>query len=172
MFLDRDGVLNDIRLDAGVPKPPSSLADFRIVPGARETCLELTARGFALVGVTNQPDVARGEQSREMVEAMNELLCSQLPLLGVRVCYHDDPDDCECRKPRPGLLLQAAHELGLDLSRAFMVGDRWRDVEAGRQAGCRTILLERDYSQRWRCQPDWIVSDITGVPALVLGAAR
>lgn len=168
VFFDRDGVLNEIRFDAGIPKPPAQLADFRVSRGAPEACRELAALGFALVVVTNQPDVARGDQDRLVVEAMNELLCRELPILGVFVCYHDDRDDCACRKPKPGLLFQAAREFELDLSRAFLVGDRWRDVEAGRGAGCRTILLEREYSERWRCQPDWIVSDISSVPSVII----
>ncbi len=144
VFLDRDGVLNRAVVRNGRLSPPASLAELEIPPDARGALEMLRTAGFLLVVVTNQPDVARGTQTRDMVEAINASLLATLPLDEIRVCYHDDPHDCLCRKPRPGLLLAAAAEHGIDLRASFMVGDRWKDVEAGRRAGCRTLLVASD----------------------------
>jgi D-glycero-D-manno-heptose 1,7-bisphosphate phosphatase len=148
VFLDRDGVLNRAVVRDGRPYPPSSAAELDIVPGARECLLELKRLGFVLVVVTNQPDVARGTQSVGRVEEIHAALRAALPVDDVLVCYHDDADGCSCRKPHPGLLLDAARRYGIDLARSFMVGDRWRDVEAGAAAGCRTVWIECGYRER------------------------
>jgi D-glycero-D-manno-heptose 1,7-bisphosphate phosphatase len=148
VFLDRDGVLNRPVLRDGRPHPPESVEDLAVYPDATASLRRLKAVGFALVVVTNQPDVARGLQRAEVVHQINRELCQRIDdLTAVYVCFHDDVDGCHCRKPAPGLLLDAAHDLGLDLSRSFMVGDRWRDVEAGRRAGCRTVYIDRQYSE-------------------------
>lgn len=145
VFLDRDGVLNDAVVRNGKPYSPAGLHELVIPPDVPDALRTLRAAGFALLVVTNQPEVARGAQMREVVEAINAALRARLPLDDVFVCYHDDRDCCACRKPQPGLLLQAAAEHRIDLARSFMVGDRWRDVEAGRRAGCFTVRLERHY---------------------------
>ncbi len=142
VFVDRDGVLNAPYIVDGRPYPPPSVEALAVMPGAREAIVRLRNAGFAIVVVTNQPDVARGRQRQEIVEAINRALAERIPVDDIRVCYHDDPDDCVCRKPRPGLLERAAADMNLDLAKSFMIGDRWRDVEAGRRAGCRTILVD------------------------------
>lgn len=154
VFLDRDGVLNRAIVRAGRPYPPVTLAEVEILPGVPEACDALKQAGFALVVVTNQPDVGRGTQSRRQVEATNALVRQRVPVDDVRVCYHDDGDGCSCRKPRPGLLLEAARDLGIDLARSFMVGDRWKDVEAGHRAGCRTVLIEYGYLEPSPAPPE------------------
>jgi transaldolase len=171
VFLDRDGVLNRTEIRDGVPRPPASPETLEILPGVPEALAALAARGFVLVVVTNQPDVARGRQSRAVVEAINGRLLAALPLRAVLTCYHDDADRCECRKPRPGLLRQAAAEYGLDLSASVMVGDRWSDVQAGAAAGCRTVLVRTAYSEAGRCRPDHEVSDLPEAAAVVLRLA-
>jgi len=143
VFLDRDGVLNEAFVRDGVPTPPRSLEEFRILPGVANACSELRRAGFVLVVVTNQPDVARGKQTRAEVDRMHERLRSLVPLDEVCVCFHDDCDACACRKPRPGLLLDAAERLNLDLARSASVGDRWRDIEAARRAGVTAIYVQR-----------------------------
>lgn len=152
VFLDRDGVLNRARVRDGRPYPPASAGEVEIpsdVPGALG---RLKAAGYRLVVVTNQPDVARGRQRRDEVEAINVVLASVLPLDEFRVCYHDDSSRCACRKPAPGLLLQAPRH---DLGRSVMVGNRWRDVEAGRRAGVRaTIFIDRGYAETAPVAPD------------------
>ena len=150
VFFDRDGVLNTVTVRDGKPYPPASLEELEISEGAPEAMRDLQGAGFLLIGITNQPDVARGTQRREVVEAIHAVLLGALPLEEIFVCYHDDGDGCLCRKPQPGLLLEAAARHEIDLSKSFMIGDRWKDVEAGRRAGCLTILLQRDYAEEDR----------------------
>ena len=146
-FLDRDGVLTRAFVREGKPYPPASLAELEILPGVAQALQRLHAAGVLNVVVTNQPDVALGTQRREVVEAINERLSRQLPLDAVKVCYHADAEGCACRKPRPGMLLEAARELGIDLARSFMVGDRWRDVCAGNAAGCQAFFVDCGYAE-------------------------
>jgi D-glycero-D-manno-heptose 1,7-bisphosphate phosphatase len=148
IFLDRDGVLNEAFVRDGVPTPPKSLEEFRLLPGVAEACAGLRRVGFILVVVTNQPDIARGTQTRAEVDRMHQRLRSLVPLDEVCVCPHDDCDACACRKPQPGMLLRAAERLNLDLSRSASVGDRWRDIEAARCAGVKAIYVECHYPER------------------------
>ena len=143
VFLDRDGVLNRTFLREGQMRPPASLAELEILPGVPEALNALRASGYSLIVVTNQPDVARGISSMALVEGIHERLSRTLPLDAILACFHDDRDECDCRKPRPGLLLRAARELDIELALSAMVGDSWRDVEAGKRAGCRTFLVHR-----------------------------
>ncbi|MFN8532812.1 MAG: HAD family hydrolase [Dehalococcoidia bacterium] len=146
-FLDRDGVINRANVRDGRPYPPASVEDLNVLLGVPEALATLRAAGLAIVVVTNQPDVARGTVGRERVEAINARLCEILPIDEIRVCWHDDADDCACRKPKPGLIVETARERGLDLSRSVMVGDRWKDIAAGRQAGVRTVLVDYRYAE-------------------------
>lgn len=150
VFLDRDGVLNTVTVRDGVPRPPAGVDELEIFPDVSESLDRLKGAGFALVVVTNQPDVARLDQKKEVVEAINAELMSRLPLDEIRVCYHDDADACSCRKPKPGLLVAPPR---YDLKGSFMIGDRWRDIEAGSSAGCRTILVRRTHEER-ESKPD------------------
>lgn len=148
VFLDRDGVLNRAILRDGKPYPPQSLTDLEILPGVPDSLAALKEAGFLLLVVTNQPDVGRGACSRESVEAIHAKLKAALPLDDILVCFHIDSDRCDCRKPAPGLLRHAAAEYTLDLPFCYMIGDRWRDIDAGHGAGCRTILLDYGYRER------------------------
>ncbi len=154
VFLDRDGVLNRAIVVQNKPYPPANLAEFEVLPGAIEACAELRKAGFLLIVVTNQPDVARGTQRREVVEAINQTLLSNAPIDEIKVCYHDDGDQCTCRKPLPGLLMEAAKDWQIDLSSSFMIGDRWKDIESGRRAGCKTILVDGNYEEMLESTPD------------------
>jgi D-glycero-D-manno-heptose 1,7-bisphosphate phosphatase len=148
VFLDRDGVLTRALVRGGKPYAPVTPAEMEIDPEAAPALARLKEAGFLLILVTNQPDVARGIARREDVEAMHAALRARLPLDGCFVCYHDDADACACRKPLPGLLTQAAAAHDIDLGRSFLIGDRWRDIDAGAAAGCRTILIDRGYAER------------------------
>ncbi len=170
VFLDRDGVLNRTEVRDGIPRPPARLDELEILPGVPEALTLLARHGLALIGITNQPDVARGTQSREAVEGIHRHLMARLPLDAILTCYHDDADDCACRKPRPGLLLQAAADLDVDVARSFLVGDRWSDIEAGRAAGCLTFLIDATYSDRSRCLPDHLVKDLPEAARLIAGS--
>jgi D-glycero-D-manno-heptose 1,7-bisphosphate phosphatase len=148
VFLDRDGVINRAVVRDGKPFPPASVDAVAIFEDVEYALSRLRQHGFLLIAVTNQPDVRRGTVSREHVEAINDLLLSRLPIEDFFVCYHDDIDRCDCRKPLPGLLLQAASKYMVDLRASFMVGDRWRDIDAGVAAGCQTILVYHGYNER------------------------
>jgi D-glycero-D-manno-heptose 1,7-bisphosphate phosphatase len=168
VFLDRDGVINVAIVRNGKPFPPQTLEELSIFPEVPDALFALRNARFRLVVVTNQPDVARGTQKRSVVEAINGELISRLPLEAVQVCYHDDADGCGCRKPKPGLLLEYAANSGLALDESYIVGDRWRDIEAGRAAGCKTILIDRGYSERGACCPDHLATDLRDAAEWIL----
>jgi D-glycero-D-manno-heptose 1,7-bisphosphate phosphatase len=172
VFLDRDGVINRPVVREGKPYPPGSVAEFELLPGVIEACAQLKAAGFLLVVATNQPDVGRGTQRREDVEAMHAKMSAVLPLDRVEVCY--DPGQgqpSEFRKPAPGMLLHAARKLGLDLAQSWMVGDRWRDIDCGAAAGCRTVFIDYGYDEKLRAQPDFRVGSLLEAVPIVLGEA-
>lgn len=171
VFLDRDGVLNRALLRDGCPHPPQSLAELEILPGVTEALARLREAGFLLIVVTNQPDVARGQQQRHVVEEINRALSARLPLDEVCVCYHDTADGCTCRKPAPGLLLAAAARWRIDLEASYMIGDRWKDIEAGRRAGCRTILIDHHYAEAMRGAPDYTTTSLLAAVDWVTGPA-
>jgi len=148
VFLDRDGVVNRAILREGRPYPPASLSDLRVLPGVREACRKLREAGFALILITNQPDIARGSVSAGEVAEINSLLQRFLQLDDIRMCPHDDSAHCSCRKPRPGLLLDAARTWDINLGESYIVGDRWRDVEAGQRAGCQAVFVDYGYRER------------------------
>ena len=169
MFLDRDGVLNRTTVRDGTPFPPMRVEEVEVLPGVAGALKRLVGNGLSLFVVTNQPDVARGTQTREAVEEINALLGKELPELDAfYICYHDNKDACDCRKPGPGLLKRAAGEHGIDLSNSFMVGDRWSDVVAGAAAGCKTFLFDVPYNQCHRCTPDYVVADLAEAAERIL----
>ena len=168
VFLDRDGTLIRAPVVDGRPGSIRSVDELELEEGAAESCAALHDAGFLLVMVTNQPEIPRGNVSREAVDAMHERLGELLPLDDMRICPHDDADDCACRKPRPGMLLDAARELDIDLHRSFLVGDRWKDIEAGQRAGCTTVFLDRQYSEPMAVRPDATVRDLGEATAWIL----
>ena len=172
VFLDRDGVLNQVPVRDGRPYPPEGVENLKLFPEVPDALARLKRAGFLLIVVTNQPDVARGTQSRGAVEAINAALGAQLPIDDFFVCWHDDPDQCACRKPKPGLLLEAAARFGIDLSASFLVGDRWRDIEAGAAAGCRTIFVDRHYRERQpSVEPDFRAVSLEDATTWILKTA-
>jgi D-glycero-D-manno-heptose 1,7-bisphosphate phosphatase len=172
VFLDRDGVLNEAIVRDGKPYSPLSPDEVVVVAGMPEACARLRAAGFALVVVTNQPDIARGRQSVAGVEAVNAVVRGAVDVDGVYVCPHDDADGCHCRKPKPGLLVDAAHDLGVDLGASFMVGDRHSDVEAGRRAGCRTVYIDLGYREPKPGAPDHVATAPVAAIEWILGKRR
>lgn len=168
IFLDRDGVLNNAIIKQGKPYPPANITELTIADDVQKALLSLKSAGFMLIGATNQPDVARGTTTKATVEAINAKLLAELPLHEIRVCYHDDADFCDCRKPAPGLLLQAALEHEIDLHESVMIGDRWKDIEAGARAGCKTIWLNNNYAEESPKQPDFIAVNMTEAANWVL----
>ena len=170
VFLDRDGTLNVQAIRDGKPYGPQSPAEFRLFPGVPEACRALKKAGYALVVVTNQPDVGRGALAEAAVEAMHARLRALVPEIDrIEVCY--DPglgESSRRRKPEPGMLLDAAAVLGLDLSRSWMVGDRWRDVECGRRAGVRTVFIDWGYAEPLEGKPDFTVKSFAEAAAAIL----
>jgi D-glycero-D-manno-heptose 1,7-bisphosphate phosphatase len=171
VFLDRDGVLNAATIRDGRPYPPASAAEVAILPGVPGALAALRDAGYVVVVVTNQPDVARGTQTRASIEAIHARLRAELPVDAIYCCFHDDGDECACRKPRPGLLLEAAQQLSLDLAASFMVGDRWRDTEAGAAVGCRTAFVDHGYAERRPQRFDRKVSSLAEAAAWILAGA-
>jgi transaldolase len=172
VFFDRDGVLNDALARNGNPHPPESFADLHLASGAQESVAALRAAGFVTICVTNQPDVARGTLTRPLAEAMNAHVRSNLGLDDLIACYHDDGDACACRKPLPGMLVEGARRWSIDLEESYMVGDRWRDIEAGSAAGCHTIYVDRTWAERpSRLPPDATVGSVADAAAWILANA-
>jgi D-glycero-D-manno-heptose 1,7-bisphosphate phosphatase len=169
VFLDRDGVINRAIVRDGKPYPPSNLSELEILPGVHESLEKLHAANYLLIVITNQPDVARGTAKKEEVEKMNAFLSSELPIDEFKTCYHDSGDGCDCRKPLPGSLLRAAKEYQINLSKSFMIGDRWRDIDAGRSAGCKTFFINNRYSEQHPEMPDFIVSSLLEAKEIILG---
>jgi D-glycero-D-manno-heptose 1,7-bisphosphate phosphatase len=187
-FLDRDGTLNQLVADAssGLPESPLHVADVRLLDGAVAGALALADAGLALVCVTNQPAAAKGTVSVEQLLLVHERVVALLREQGVqldasRLCLHHPravvPElagPCACRKPAPGMLFDAAKELGLDLARSWMVGDTDADVAAGRAAGARTVLIMQPESAHKRVaamSPDLVAADLADAAAQVLGGS-
>jgi len=137
------------------------LDDLVILPGAAGACAALRKAGLQTIVVTNQPDVARGDLTMEALSAMHEALVDRIPVDAVLFCPHDDSDGCHCRKPAPGLLFEAARRFGISLPHSVMVGDRWKDVEAGARAGCRTVFIDAGYDERKPDRQDLTVTCLT-----------
>ena len=160
VFLDRDGVLNNIIIKDGLPFSPSKYEDLKILPGVKDSIIKLKELDFLCIIVTNQPDVSRGKIEKKTVIKMNDYLNKELKLDDIFVCFHDDNDKCECRKPKPGLILEAAEKWNINLKKSYMIGDRWKDVEAGTLSGCKTIFINNNYKEQIKSQPNFISENL------------
>ena len=168
MFLDRDGVINRAVVRNGKPYPPATLDDFELLPGAEDTMRALRKAGLLVIVVTNQPDVATGIQRREVVETMHATLLSGGLCDDIKACFHVEADNCHCRKPKPGMLLDAARERNIDLANSFLVGDRWRDIEAGHAAGCRSFFIDYRYDEKRPDLPHTVVESLAAAGKIIL----
>ncbi|HEV2696338.1 MAG TPA: HAD family hydrolase [Verrucomicrobiae bacterium] len=170
VFLDRDGVINRALEREGLPYPPTSLTEFEILPEVSAACARLKGAGFLLVVATNQPDVGRGTMKQSVVDGIHAHMMAQLPIDRVEVCFHPGKglSDCDCRKPKPGMLLLAARELGIDLAQSWMVGDRWRDVDCGHAAGCRTVFIDHGYAEKLKQKPDFSARNLGEAADIIL----
>jgi D-glycero-D-manno-heptose 1,7-bisphosphate phosphatase len=156
VFLDRDGVLNEVRMEGATASTPRTVAELEILPTAKADLGRLREAGYVLLVVSNQPDVARGDLSLDAVEEINQALRTALPIDAVYVCPHDTRDGCACRKPKPGLIRAGAREWGVDLAGSWLIGDRWVDLAAAEAAGIDGLLVERPWS--------WDATSIGGPP--------
>jgi D-glycero-D-manno-heptose 1,7-bisphosphate phosphatase len=153
VFLDRDGVINRAIVRGGKPYSLQSVDELEILPGVPEALERLRFAGYLNVVVTNQPDVGSGKLQRSAVEAMHARLRERLAIDAVKVCYHTEAQNCACRKPKPGMIRDASHELGIDVGRSYLVGDRWRDVGAAQAAGCRALFINYGYAEKMPDEP-------------------
>jgi D-glycero-D-manno-heptose 1,7-bisphosphate phosphatase len=168
VFLDRDGVIVVPEFRDQRSFAPRRLEDFRLYPEAAASLQKLKQAGFLLAVVTNQPDVGNGLIPRSEVEAMHEVMTRELPLDAVKVCFHGQAEHCDCRKPKPAMILETARELGINLKKSFMVGDRSSDVEAGRAAGCATVFIDLGYALPAPDSPDYVAHSIGEAADLII----
>jgi len=172
VFLDRDGVLNRALVRDGLPYPPRELAEVEILPDVLKALLALKAAGYILITVSNQPDVARGTLKRDTVESINAYLGERLPINQFIMCYHDSGDGCECRKPKSGMLHEGAAKFNIDLGESYMIGDRWRDVDAGKNAGCKTIFIDYGYNEKQPDSYDFVAGSLFEAAQIILSVEK
>ena len=149
IFLDRDGVLNEVVYHKGINKPssPWMIDEFKFIKGIEETLLLLKENNDKLFVITNQPDIARKNIKNGVTEKINQKILEKLPIDEIRICPHDDSDQCNCRKPKPGMIMDLVENYNIDLDKSYLIGDGWKDIQAGYQAGCKTILIEKLYNK-------------------------
>jgi D-glycero-D-manno-heptose 1,7-bisphosphate phosphatase len=168
VFLDRDGVVTRSVVRDGRPFAPTTLDDFEVLPGVLGSLTKLREAGFLNFVVTNQPDIATGKQSLSILAEMHDRLHSALDIDAIKVCTHVDADACQCRKPRAGMLFDLAREWRVDLKASWLVGDRWRDIEAGQAAGCRCCFIDYGYKERQPTLPFFLASSLPDATDLIL----
>ena len=148
VFLDRDGVLNRAKVILNKPYPPSNMEEMEILPGVQEGIQLLKHAGFKLIVITNQPDVARGTANIDVVNTMNNYILTELGVDEIKCCFHDDSENCLCRKPKPGMIYEAEKYWNIDLSLSYLIGDRWRDIETAKNTDITTILIDYQYDEK------------------------
>lgn len=161
IFLDKDGVICETVLYNGKPCAPRTVDEFKILPGAREAVVKAKSLGFMVFVCTNQPDISRGLMQIEVLEHMRGTITTILLVDEVFACTHSDEDKCSCRKPKPGMLTEAARKWNIDLSSSYMIGDTLKDIGAGRNAGCKTLLIQTDYNRDYLHEADYCVNDLS-----------
>jgi D-glycero-D-manno-heptose 1,7-bisphosphate phosphatase len=167
VFLDRDGVINKAQIFKGKPQSAKSLAELVVLPGVKESITDLHTMGLEVVVVTNQPDVARERLAKDKVCEIESELKELLGIKYFYTCFHDDRDECECRKPKAGLLITAAQDLGVNLLNSYLIGDRWKDIEAGQSVGCRCFFIDYAYSEKKPIQPFTAVDSLKDAVAVI-----
>ena len=148
VFLDRDGVLNKAKIILNKPYPPSKMDEMEISIGVHKGIKLLKKAGFKLIVITNQPDVARGTADIDVINSLNNYILSELEVDEIKCCFHDDSENCNCRKPKPGMILDAVNQWNIDLSTSYLVGDRWRDIETAKNTNLTTILIDNHYDEK------------------------
>ena len=142
VFIERDGVLNQVRVDHRHQITPMTLAEFKINPDAIPLVAKLRAAGLIVIATTNQPGLSDGRLSRRELDRMHDLLRRSMALNDIFVCPHSETDQCPCRKPKAGLLIEAKFKWQLDLDRSFVISDKWQDAEMARRAGATSMLVQ------------------------------
>lgn len=168
VFLDRDGVINNVILKNGKPHPPINLRGIKILENVNKSLISLKKSGFYIAVITNQPDVSRKITTKKEVEAINNYLMSKLPLDEINTCFHDNFHNCQCRKPLPGMILDVTKRKNIDLSKSFLIGDRKSDIEAGNNAGCKTIFIDKNYNEEKPITYDFTVDSLYMASQIIL----
>jgi D-glycero-D-manno-heptose 1,7-bisphosphate phosphatase len=150
VFIERDGLLNTVRIDRQQPVTPLTLEEFKINEEAVPLMQKLRASGFLVIVTTNQPGLTRGYQSRRELDRMHDVLRRRVPLDEIMVCPHDETDRCPCRKPKAGLLVEASFKFQIDLDHSYVISDKWQDAEAGRAVGCTSVLIQSPWIGKGR----------------------
>jgi len=166
VFIERDGVLNQVRVERQHQVSPLTLEEFQINESAAALLNRLKAAGLVLIATTNQPGISRGYQNRRELDRMHDQMRRKLPLDDIMICPHDETDRCPCRKPKPGLLVEAAFKWKLDLDRSFVISDKWQDAEAARTAGCTSLLLQSPWVGK--VHRDFVLPDLAAVVEKIL----
>jgi D-glycero-D-manno-heptose 1,7-bisphosphate phosphatase len=151
VFLDRDGVINRVLLKDGIPCSPRTIKELVLNDGIANFLAQTRKAGFLNIVFTNQPDITRGLMDPENLQVIHDFLRKNLAIDDIYLCPHDDADNCFCRKPKPGMLIEAAQKWDINLDISFIIGDQWKDVKAGKNAGCITILLDFPYNKKVEC---------------------
>ncbi|MCI0745072.1 MAG: HAD-IIIA family hydrolase [Verrucomicrobia subdivision 3 bacterium] len=166
VFVERDGILNEVRVGPKNQITPLTLEEFKLNSKAVAPLRQLKEAGFILVVTTNQPGLSRGYQSRRELDRMHDLLRRTFPVDDIMVCPHDESDHCPCRKPRPGLLIEAAFKWHLNLDHSYVISDKWQDAEAARTAGCTSLLLKSPWVGK--VHHDFVLDDLNAIAAKIL----
>jgi D-glycero-D-manno-heptose 1,7-bisphosphate phosphatase len=166
IFIERDGILNELSTETKKPIPPRTLEEFRVKSEAGPALYELKAAGFILIATTNQPGLSCGYQSRRELDRIHDVLRRRLPLDDLMVCPHDESDYCPCRTPRPGLLIEAAFKWQVNLEYSFVVSNKWQDAEAARFVGCTSLLVNSPWVGK--VHPDYLISGLKDVVGKIL----
>ncbi|HOV88836.1 MAG TPA: HAD family hydrolase [Candidatus Paceibacterota bacterium] len=163
IFLDRDGVINKAIIRAGGFSSPWSLDEFEIIDEVEEVLKEFKKLEFLNIIITNQPDIARGNLLLRELEKMHQIILERLPVDDIQYCPHDDKDNCDCRKPKPGMILRAAQKWNIDLNHSYVIGDRWKDIKASKAAGCKAFLIRREYNLDYQEDYDFEINNLKEV---------
>lgn len=169
IFLDRDGVINKTIIFEGKTYPPKDISELRILPKVKSSLKLLKKKGFLLIVITNQPDVARKKANIKDVETLNQFIMKSLCLDAIFTCYHDESDNCLCRKPKPGNIIKAAEKFNINLKKSFMIGDRWKDIDAGKIAGCKTFFIDYSYNEKQPKNFNYKVESLYEATKIILG---
>jgi D-glycero-D-manno-heptose 1,7-bisphosphate phosphatase len=166
VFIERDAILNEVRVGPKHQLTPVTLEEFKVILSAKAPLQKLKEAGFILIATTNQPGLSRGYQSRRELDRMHDLLRRTFPLDDLMVCPHDESDHCPCRKPRPGLLIEAAFKWHLNLEHSFVISDKWQDAEAARTAGCTSLLIKSPWVGQ--VHHDFLLPDFASIVEKIL----
>jgi len=167
IILDRDGIINKIVIRNGKASSPRKLGEFKFLPNIKKYLESFREMGFLNIVFTNQPDISRGLLKREELRKMHKFISEILPIDEIKFCPHDDNDNCSCRKPKPGLILEAAKKWSIDLKKSYVIGDGWKDMAAGKRAGCKTFLMRRKYNKNLQSGFDFGVNNLKEVIKII-----